>query len=94
MTQMKQVPEIQSHVDRYKIALIDDHRILLDGLKWIIGQFNFIEQVDTFCGGEDLLDLIDKGNNYDLIITDIRMTPMSGLELLERIKKVIRVRRF
>jgi len=88
MVDVKQVPEIQSTDTQYKIALVDDHQILLDGLQWIIGQFSFVEQVDSFCTGEDLLFALESGSDFELIITDIRMSPMGGLELLERIKDI------
>jgi len=70
----------------YRIALVDDHRILLDGLQWIIGQFSFVEQVEAFSDGEALLNALNTDQHFDLIITDIRMSPMDGLELLEQIK--------
>jgi DNA-binding NarL/FixJ family response regulator len=77
-------PVVKSLV--YKVALVDDHRILLDGLQWIVSQFSFVEQVDAFSSGEDLLQALEGGSCFDLIITDIRMTPIDGLELLGRIK--------
>jgi len=74
---------------QYRIALVDDHRILLDGLQWVIGQFPFVEQVSAFSGGNELLQAMGESENsgYDLIITDIRMSPMGGIELLEKIKE-------
>ena len=87
MIETIQRPEIQSPTTRYRIALVDDHRILLDGLQWIIGHFTFVEGVDSFSSGADLLASMEAGNCYDLIISDIRMSPMGGLELLERIKE-------
>ena len=70
----------------YTVAVVDDHRILLDGLRWIVGQFSFVGQVEAFSSGEDLLRTLAGGERFDLIITDIRMSPMDGIELLERIK--------
>ncbi len=87
MIETIQRPEIQSPTTRYRIALVDDHRILLDGLQWIIGNFTFVDGVESFSSGSDLLASMEAGNGYDLIISDIRMSPMGGLELLERIKE-------
>ncbi len=42
--------------------------------------------VDTAYSGREALSLIESGRVYDLLITDLRMSPVDGLELLRRVK--------
>jgi DNA-binding NtrC family response regulator len=42
--------------------------------------------VDTAYSGEEALSRMESGRPYDLVITDLRMSPMDGLELLRRVK--------
>ncbi len=42
--------------------------------------------VDPALSGEEALARLEAGVSYDLVITDLRMSPMDGLELLRRVK--------
>ncbi|MEA3512210.1 MAG: response regulator [Campylobacterota bacterium] len=48
---------------------------------------NFFKKVDIAVDGEDGLNLYKK-NRYDIVITDINMPVMSGLEMLKEIKSI------
>lgn len=62
-----------------KIILADDHRLFRDGIKSIINCDGNIEVVGEFDNGIDLLEAIPR-LNPNLIITDISMPEMSGIE--------------
>ena len=70
----------------YKVLLVEDERSIRVGLKKlieeVIGGFEVIKEADN---GRVALDWL-KGNVPDLIITDIRMKEMSGLEMIERVR--------
>ncbi|MGE5682186.1 MAG: sigma-54-dependent transcriptional regulator [Bacillota bacterium] len=67
------------------ILIVDDERIVRESL------FHWFEeegyQVDTAESGEDALKLIDKGK-YDLMLVDMKMPGISGLELLDKVKEI------
>lgn len=71
----------------YQIAIVDDHLILLDGLKWVVSQYAFVKNVDAFSSAEQLLDAMDTGREYDLVITDLQMPGMNGHELIDILQK-------
>lgn len=70
----------------HKIAIVDDHSILLDGLKWVVSQFDFVAEVDAFSTAEQLLSALEAGEKYEVIITDLQMPELNGHELISILK--------
>lgn len=66
-----------------RVLVIDDERPIRNTLKEILEYENF--KVDDAADGNEALSLIAK-NKYDLILSDIKMPKMDGLELLEKIQ--------
>lgn len=69
-----------------KIFLVEDHHIVRYGVKSLLEtnpEFIVIGESDN---AEDLLDQLDK-IKVDLVISDISMEGMSGIELVKKIKK-------
>lgn len=64
------------------IAIVDDHHILLDGLKWVISQYDFVDEVAAFSSAEQLLEALDAGEQFDTIVTDLQMPGMNGHDLI------------
>lgn len=71
----------------HRIAIVDDHTILLDGLKWVVSQFDFVSHVDAFSSADQLLAALATGNNYDVVITDLQMPNINGHELISILNK-------
>ncbi len=67
-----------------KILLVDDERQLVDALSVILKQNKY--SVDTAYNGEDGLDSALSGI-YDLIILDIMMPKIDGLNVLKEIRR-------
>lgn len=68
-----------------RIILADDHTILRDGLKSIIGKFPEWKVVGEAINGKDLLAVL-RIIDCDLVVLDIAMPVMDGLTALEEIK--------
>lgn len=74
-------------VERMKILLVDDHTILLDGVKSLLSQEDDLAVVGQAASAEEALEFLKK-NEVDLIITDYSMPGMDGLSLLNTVKRV------
>ena len=68
-----------------KILVVDDEKSIRDSLKLILEEEGY--SVDTASDGEEALELINK-ENYDLVISDIKMPKLDGIELLNKISKL------
>ncbi len=68
--------------------LVDDHRILLDGVKNLLSNSNEFEVKDTAASGKDALALL-KTKEYDVMVTDYELPGLTGLELIKAAKTVL-----
>ena len=74
--------------DKYKILIIDDSALMRSIESDIIGKDNRFEVVETASDGVTGLDLLIRNNGlYDLVLLDVNMPKMNGLEVLTRIQK-------
>jgi two-component system alkaline phosphatase synthesis response regulator PhoP len=75
---------MESDKKNLKILLIDDDRFLLD--MYILKFKKSGLDIDTASNGTTALEKIKSGTEYDIILSDIIMPGMDGLELLKNIR--------
>lgn len=74
-------------IEKYNILLVDDHQIILDGLRGILTGTNF-NVVAEATNGQQALDIIMNSNQgIDIVLTDISMPYLSGIDLCMQIKE-------
>lgn len=71
---------------KIKILLVDDHHIILDGIKLMIQDEPNVEICGIAENGKKALELISE-KKPNVIITDISMPSMSGIQLIELIRE-------
>ena len=64
-----------------KVIIADDHRIVREGIRWMLENEESIKIVGEAGSGQELLALLDEVD-ADVVLLDIRMPDMSGLEVL------------
>ncbi|MDQ5988292.1 MAG: Response regulator UvrY [Syntrophus sp. SKADARSKE-3] len=69
-----------------RILIADDHAIFREGLKQILEDVPDVVVADDVSRGQEVLEKIEK-NDYDLVLLDIAMPVMSGLETLKLLKR-------
>ena len=70
-----------------RLGIVDDHQLFIDGIKSILSSEMDIEIVAEASNGVDMLLQIEAGVKMDVLMTDIRMPRMDGLQLSRRINE-------
>ena len=70
-----------------RVILVDDEPFIVQGLSVLIDWNSYgYEIVGSFANGKQALDYL-RNNSVDLIIADIKMPEMNGIELLKAIRE-------
>ena len=72
-------------MNKIKIVVVDDHQIFLDGISSILSLEENFEVLFKENNAIIALEKI-KNNKPDLVITDISMPEMNGLEFIKKLK--------
>lgn len=70
-----------------KVMIADDHSMIREGLKQLLeleGEFEVIEEA---CDGEECIEKL-KSTDPDVLLLDINMPKMNGLEVLQKMKEL------
>ncbi|RLE26323.1 MAG: DNA-binding response regulator [Actinobacteria bacterium] len=65
-----------------KVAITDDHRVVREGLRYMLSDAPGVDVVGEAESGEELLAIVD-AEPVDVVLLDVRMPGMSGLDVLE-----------
>lgn len=74
-------------MDNVNLLLVDDHQMLLDGVKSLLRKNDRFQVVDEALSAESGLAKLRSGLEVDIVITDIGLTGMNGLEFTKMLKK-------
>lgn len=67
------------------ILLVDDHKIIRDGIRALLRSSEDINIVGECSDGSQVLDALKQYENVDIILMDINMAEMNGLEATEMV---------
>jgi DNA-binding NarL/FixJ family response regulator len=76
--------------DRIRVLVVDDHAVVRRGLFDFLSTEPDLEVVGDADGGAEALDLIGRldadGRRPDVVVMDLQMTPIDGIEATRRIR--------
>ncbi len=72
-------------MNRIKLLVADDHKILLEGIVSLLRSEKSFEVAATATDGNGVMELVNK-NDYDVCLLDISMPVLDGIETAKRIK--------
>lgn len=73
-------------MEKISILIVDDHPMVLEGLKALLSNFNHMTVIGTASNAFEAMDML-KANPVDVVIADINLPEVSGIELTAKIKK-------
>ncbi|MEX0415314.1 response regulator [Bacillus sp. C30] len=71
---------------KHNVLIVDDHFVVREGLKLIIETSDSFQIIGEAANGEEALSFIEK-KKPDVILMDLNMPKMSGLETIEALNK-------
>lgn len=75
-------------MDKIKIAIVDDHKLLSQALEDMISANENFEVIANCTNGEKFMDYLDQGNiKPDVTLMDVNMPVMNGVETTRAITK-------
>lgn len=69
-----------------QVVIADDHELIRDGFRKLLSKERDIELVGEAADGAELLYLLEK-TSHDVIILDISLPDMNGIEVLKNLKQ-------
>jgi two-component system nitrate/nitrite response regulator NarL len=73
-------------MDKIKLFILDDHQMLIDGLKALLKSEKQFEIIGEATRGAMALEMIRK-KQPDIVLSDINMPEMDGIEFARQLKK-------
>ena len=73
-------------VKKIKVHIADDHQIITDGIVSVLENEDNIIPVGYSLNGQEVIDWL-KDNHADVLVLDINMPKVDGIEVLKHIKK-------
>jgi two-component system, LuxR family, response regulator FixJ len=71
--------------DRLHVALIDDDAGVLDALGYYLARQSI--RTSTFQAAKEFLEALDRREQFDCIVSDVRMPGMTGLDLVKQLNE-------
>lgn len=68
-----------------RVLLADDHQLVRDGLKGILGAASGIEVTGEAASGDEALALV-RARAFDVALLDLSMPGLSGIDLIKRLR--------
>jgi DNA-binding NarL/FixJ family response regulator len=75
--------------EKMNIAVVDDHPIVIEGLKSLFGAYNDVYNVISFSEGESFLVCLNNGSTaINVVLLDVVLQDYCGIDLCKEIKNV------
>lgn len=69
-----------------KVILIDDHHIVRQGLEFLLSTVADLEVLASLSDGQSLINYLNENDIPDIILLDLVMPEMNGIEVTEYVK--------
>lgn len=74
-------------MDKLRTVIVDDHPIVIEGLRNLLSHEENIELLEGFCQGHELLSYM-RTHRTDLVLLDITLPDINGMDLCLMIKEI------
>jgi DNA-binding NarL/FixJ family response regulator len=72
-----------------QIILAEDHNIVRNGIRSLLEKEKDFEVAGEAVNGKEVLVLLEKGVTADIVLADMNMPELSGIELIAKLKQLV-----
>lgn len=83
---MSNMKELKEKVENFKVLFVDDEKDIRDGMSVFLNKF--FNDVTVCVDGLEGFETFKKTKDFDIVITDIMMPKMDGIEMMSKIKEI------
>ncbi len=76
-------------MNKLNIIIIEDHESILESFKEIINSSDDFKVTGAFLSGEKAIEFINNKNSADIMLVDIQLGGINGIETIKEIKKKV-----
>ncbi|MFT3949737.1 MAG: response regulator transcription factor [Agriterribacter sp.] len=73
--------------NKIEVIIVDDHPMVIEGLKSLLSNYDILSVTHTFTKGREAYEYLS-GNNCDVVLMDINLPDISGIELCDKVSTV------
>lgn len=73
-------------MEKIKILLVEDHMVVRNGIKLLLDAIPNFKVIGDVNSGLEAMNLVNTGMHIDVIMTDLNMQQMDGMELIQEIQ--------
>lgn len=70
--------------DNERVLIVDDEQALRQVAGRLLEKLGYV--VQTASDGEEALQILEQGERFDLVLTDVEMPRLTGIEMVEKIR--------
>src|SRR5690349_6153712 len=79
------IKHMSALLPKIKIIIADDHPVFRDGMESPVKSMGFVNKISQAANGDEVIKLL-KHEPYHIVLMDIKMSPMDGLQATEIIR--------
>ena len=83
---MSDMKELKEKVKNFKVLFVDDEKDIRDGMGVFLNKF--FEDVTICSDGVEGFETFNETQDFDIVITDVLMPKMDGVEMMRKIKEI------
>jgi len=73
-------------MEKIKILLVEDHMVVRNGIKLLLDSIPNFKVIGDVSSGLEAMNLVNSGLHIDIIMTDLSMQQMDGMDLIQEIQ--------
>ncbi|MCB9291563.1 MAG: response regulator transcription factor [Lewinellaceae bacterium] len=74
-------------MEKFNIILADDHKMFAEGVRFILGQEPDMHILGEAADGLEAIELLRQNPHADLLILDLEMPNVNGVEVMKKVRK-------